>query len=220
VFGSIRSGAWGLYRKNSDGTGNEELLFQSPIVKMPMAYSPDGKFLIYYEFGGKTSSDLWVLPLSGDRKPYLFQQSTGWESHAQFSPDGKWVAYNSFEAGGEVYVQPFPPTGAKWLIDSNGACFPRWSPNGRELYYMSRASGGQIMAVEVSASGATFKAGIPKPLFDSPYQNFPHSTNYHTFAVSPDGRRFLIPRPVSGNQTQTNAQSITIVVNWLAGVRN
>lgn len=167
-----------------------------------MAWSADGKNLLYWELDSKTGADIWVFPLSGDRKPSPFAQSKFFETHPQFSPDGKWVAYYTEASGkAEVYVQPFPPTGPKWQVSTNGGFFPRWRGDGHELYYMEQASGGNIMAVAVSSDAATFKAGSPKSLFESPYVNFPHTSWAHPYAVSADGQRFLIPRPVSKDQS-------------------
>jgi dipeptidyl aminopeptidase/acylaminoacyl peptidase len=217
AFSSIRGESWVLHRKPSNGAGNEEVLFQSSNPKVPMAWSPDGKNLLYWQLDSKTGADIWVLPLSGDRKPYAFAQSKFSESHPQFSPDGKWVAYSSDQSGKwEIYVQPFPPIGPKWQISTNGGFFPRWRGDGLELYYTEQTQGGKIMAVGVSSEGVTFKAGSPKPLFESPYVNFPHAGWYHTFAVSADGQRFLIPRTVSKDQNKLASQPINVVVNWTA----
>jgi hypothetical protein len=84
---------------------------------------------------------------------------------------------------------------------------------------MSLDSGGKIMAVEITTDGATLRAGVAKPLFDSPYFNFPHTTNYHTFAVSRDGQRFLIPHPASKSGGQPESLPITVILNWTAGIK-
>jgi len=217
AFSSYRSGLWGLYKKPSSGAGTEELLFQSSSTKVPMDWSPDGSSILYWEFGVNALQSIFVLPLTGERKPRVLYQSKSFIGHPQFSSDGKWIAYENVDnAGAEIYVEPFPPTGAKWQISTGGGTFPRWSRDGREVYYMSQVSGGKIMAVEIAADGATLKPGVPRALFDSPYVNFPHSSNYHTFAVSRDGQRFLIPHPAGKEKVSTESLPITVVVNWTA----
>ena len=158
------------------------------------------------------------MPLSGDRKPIALLATPFTEVHGQVSPNGKWLAYSSNETGvGEVYVQPFPQGRGKWQVSTNGGQFPRWRRDGRELFYMNQPSGGKMMAVDVKTAGATFEAGTPKGLFDSGYVNLTHNAPYHTYAVSPDGERFLIARPIGGNQTAT--APIAVVINWAAALQ-
>jgi serine/threonine protein kinase len=215
VFAARTSGSFVLYRKASNGSSNQEELMKSKDPIMPMAWSPDGQTIIYAAFDPKTFGDLWGLPLTGERKPFPIVRSKFWEGHAQFSPDGKWIASWSTETGRpEIYVQPFPPTGAKWQVSTNGGNFPRWSHDGKEVFYMERPSGGRIMAVDVAATGSAVKTGPPKPLFESPYTNFGHTGFYHTFAVSPDGQRFLIPHPVTADKGPAETSSITLILNW------
>jgi serine/threonine protein kinase len=226
IFGSQRNGKPGLYRKASDGTGPEELLLESGLGKIPTASSPDDKYIVYWSYE-KLASDQWVLPLTGDRKPAPFLNSSFNESHGQISPDGKWMAYSSDETGRtEIYVRPFPTGEGRWQVSTNGGVFPRWRHDGKELFYMSApALGGanaKLVAVPVQATGSTFEAGSPRELFDSGYVDLPHfganGGNYHTYAVSPDGRRFLIPRPVAGSAA-TAQSPITIVLNWTAALK-
>jgi Tol biopolymer transport system component len=131
---------------------------------------------------------------------------------ARFSPDGKWVAYSSVESKrqNEVYVQSFPPTGAKYQISTNGGAQPHWRADGRELFYI--AQDGKLMAVPVK-TGATFEYGSPLALFQMPVPQTPGSSGY---AVSPDGQRFLLRTIPAGSKPP----SITIVTNWLASVKH
>jgi Tol biopolymer transport system component len=143
------------------------------------------------------------------------------ESHAQISPDGKWFAYQSIEAGRmEVYVQPFPSGSGKWQVSTNGGYFPRWRRDGHELFYMSQTSAGKMMAVDVRSSGSKFEAGAPRDLFDSPYTNLQHAGGgrYHTYAVSADGKRFLIPYPPSSDAANLTVP-IAVVENWTVAVK-
>jgi eukaryotic-like serine/threonine-protein kinase len=216
AYGSFRNGKGGLYQKLSNGTGLEEKLLESDVATLPVSWSPDSQSIVYSMLDPKASTDQWMLPLSGDRKPVPLLHMPFQESHGQVSPDGKWLAYYSNETGrAEVYVQSFPHGTGKWQVSTTGGLFPRWRRDGRELFYMSQASRGKMMVVDVKSSGSAFEASAPKELFDPVYINFSHPGGgpYHTYAVSPDGQRFLIPRSPSTDQ-QTTAPPIVVVLNW------
>ncbi len=219
VFGSVRTGKWGLYLKAANGAGAEERLVESNVPIAPMSWSPDGRFIVYWMNDPNTQYDLWLVPLSGDRKTVPLLQTPFNESHGQVSPDGKWLAYVSNETGqNEVHVQPFPAgVGRRKVSTIGGSTFPRWRGDGRELFYMERVSNGKIMAVDVKSSASTFEAGTPKELFDSAYINLGHVANYQTYAVSADGQRFLIPRPF--NVSEATAAPIAVVLNWAAALK-
>jgi Tol biopolymer transport system component len=198
-----RPGAYHLYQRASAG-GPEERLLESSAVLYATQWSPDGRFIVYEAFDPKTRGDLWVLPVTGDRKPMVFAATEFSEVQGQLSPDGRWMAYRSNESGREeIYVQPFPPTGGKWQV-SNGGGQPRWRRDGRELYYVAPDS--SLMAVSIAA-GPTFQAGVPKALFESRVE----ATGIkYSYAIARDGQRFLllIEEPKS--------PAITVVINWTA----
>ena len=126
-----------------------------------------------------TRYDLWLVPLSGDRKAVPLLHTPFNESHGQVSPDGKWLVGLPNETGqNEVHVQPFPAGAGKWRVSTSGGVFPRWRGDGRELFYMERPSNGKLMALDVKSSGFTFEAGTPKEHFDSAYINLTHVANY------------------------------------------
>jgi Tol biopolymer transport system component len=188
-----------------------ELLAKSEYVKHPNDVSPDGKYLIYDEHGVQRQ-DLWILPLNAgnNTKPILFLATAADETFGQFSPDGKWVAYRSTESGRpEVYVREFQPDqtpagGAKkWLVSTDGGDKPRWSRDGKELYYV--AANGQMMATPVK-TGATFEPRIPARLFDAQF------SGYFPYDVSLDGQ-FLINTPLAPNQAPAPSP-ITVMLNW------
>jgi Tol biopolymer transport system component len=155
-----------------------------------------------------------TLQLKGDRKPAPFLQTAFDESFGQISPDGKWILYASNESGGrEIYVRPFPSGSGRWQVSTKGGTYGRWRPDGKELFYLSSINNGKMMAVEVRGSGSTFGYGTAKELFDSQYINYLHGLNYHPYAVSRDGQRFLIPRPVESSSDATS-NFVTVVVNW------
>lgn len=186
VYSSLRDGQYGLYIRSIDDNADEELVHTSGRAIVPMSFSPDGQHLTYWE---NTNTE-WVLPLTGDRTP--FRLMDGNSSHSQISPDGRWVAYN---ANGDVWVRAFPDGEQVFKVSNDGGLFPRWRADGREIYYTSAISLGMIMAADVRETADGLEISEARGLFDSDYVNLNHPTNYHTYAVSSDGQRFLIPRP-------------------------
>jgi Tol biopolymer transport system component/predicted Ser/Thr protein kinase len=195
-----------LIVKSSSGTGGEEILFQSDDAKNPTSWSRDGRFLLFNRTATKTKTDVWVLPLFGDRKPFPLVQSEFIDRNGQFFPDGRWVAYVSDESGRlEIYVVPFPGPGGKWQVSTGGGASPHWSADGRELFYVSPDR--ELMTVEVK-SGSDFEVSSPKLLF-----SLSSLTAQTAFEVSADGRRFLqgIPREAAG-------PPVTLVLNWTSEI--
>jgi len=227
VFESDRGGRSGLYWKDTNGAGQDELLVESPHPKYPTSWSSEGGFLLFAQTGA--GHGLWVLPLKGDaaggRKPVPFLQTEFFEKQGQFSPDGHWVAYASNESGRyEVYVRPFSGAaagapagpGGKWKVSLAGGDMPLWRRDGKELYYLSPER--KLMAVAVKAAVASgsrpvFEAGAPQPLFDVRVSE--SGTHPYQYAVSAGGQRFLVN--TAGEATAESP--LTVVVNWLAGVR-
>ena len=194
-----------LYWKASDGSGDTELLLTKEYGQYPTSWSPDGQFLAFYETHPVTQRDIWVLPKEGDPEPFILTEFD--ESGATFSPDGQWLAYRSNESGEhEVYVQRFPGPGGQRLVSSNGGVSPRWSADGRVLFY--RAPDGSVMAVPVETE-PTFIAGTPQALFTSQHSANAPIANY---SVASDGERFLM---IAGAvPTDIEVQKITVVLNW------
>ena len=199
-----------LYRKVSSGAGTPELFFKSDVTKESTDWSNDGRFIVFQAYYPKTESDLWVLPLFGDGKPYPFLQTEFIETQGFFSPDGHWLAYTSNESGrNEVYVQTFPQSGGKWLISSGGGAQPHWRGDGKELFYM--APDRTLMAVEVNTV-STFETSAPKPLFATQVSGYNAPNRY---VVSADGQRFLVNSPAG----ELNQTPITVVLNWTSTLK-
>jgi Tol biopolymer transport system component len=194
LFGSYRKGKWGLYMKLADGTGAEELLLEGEGAKMPMDWSRDGKFITYWA----GANEQFAVPLASDRKALQFLQTPFTGAHPQVSIDGKWLLYASPEAGGnQIFIKSFPSGNGKWQISTANGVFPRWRTDGREVFFLGAANNGAMMSAEINVKGSGLEPAAPKALFDSGYVNTAHpGGNYHTFAVSPDGQKFLIPRPL------------------------
>ncbi len=177
--------------------------------KHPNHFSHDGRYLIYDSHHATRRQDLWIVRTAGDRTPIPFLATSADETFGQFSPDGRWVAYSSDESGKrEVYVQGFAPerqpaVGAgKWAVSTAGGDKPRWSADGRELFYLG--PDGQLMAVPVKLS-PTFEPGLPTALFAT------SATTFFPYDVTPDGR-FLIN--TMGGNTAQSLPPIDVVLNW------
>jgi serine/threonine-protein kinase len=181
----------------------------------PTSFSPDGSALLVH--GGNytdtspanTGSDILVLSLRGERALRPFLQTKFWESDARFSPDGRWVAYNSNESGRlEVFVRSFPGPGSKWQISTEGGGDPRWSRSGRELFYRN---GDKMMAVNVETK-PTFRAGRPRILFEGRYSN----RGFNPYDVAPDGTRFLM---IKEDPAELGPAHVNVVLNWFEEVK-
>jgi serine/threonine protein kinase len=211
IFSSDRKGHYDLYKKAVDGGGNEELVFESEIAKYCQSWSPDNKFLIFMTVSNEssTNTDIWTLPLFGDRKPAPYLQTEFHEYGGRFSPDGKWVLYMSDESGrNEVYVRPFPGPGGKLLVSASGGSTPVWRQDGKEIFYLG--AGRELMAARVNQNGSVLGIDVARPLFQTHTESF--LPNYD---VSADGRRFVIVT----STPQRLASPITVVVNWDAGLK-
>jgi len=205
VFGSKRgASAFGLYRQRLDGRAPAELLWASPIPIWPDPHSvsPDGRILVFSTKARDTGDDIWTLSLDADRAARAWLQTPANESAGRLSPDGRWMAYNSSESGGtEVYVQPFPGPGAKWLVSQGGGFNAIWSRDGRRLFYR-RAD--QMLVVDVETA-AGFAMGKPTVLFSGRYR----STG-RDFDVSPDGTRLVMMR----NDDPRTTTRLNVVLDW------
>jgi Tol biopolymer transport system component/predicted Ser/Thr protein kinase len=203
VFSSTRKGVQDLYQKPADGSGSEELLLQSAETRRANSWSPDGRFILYYS--AQNNGDLMVLPLTGDRKPYAFLSTPFNEDQGFFSPDGKWVAYESNESGrNEIYVRPFPGPGGQWQVSTGGGSMPRWRADGKELYYL--APDLKLMAAGVTVQGASLAPGTPEALFQT---HVGVNANGQPYNVGRDGR-FLILTEVES----ASSEPIHLLQNW------
>ena len=197
----------GIFLKPSGGSVTERRLLEAALGEYPDSWSVDQRSLLYEMNDPKTSWDLWVLPLAAGSKPYPFIQAPLRQEYGRFSPDGRWVAYQSTESGREeIYVVPFPGPGDKVQLSTNSGRSARWRPDGKEIFYLG--SGNRLIAVPVDGSGPAFRPGVEVPLFEAP----PRRGDW-AYDVSPDGNRFVVNTPLD----QASTEPITVVVNWLAG---
>jgi eukaryotic-like serine/threonine-protein kinase len=199
-----------LYVKKADGSGPEDALVESPAKDIPTDWSADGKSIAFQRLGGpgKTREDIWILPLSGDKKPFPFLRTEFSERYARFSPDGKWLAFGSNESGdNEVYVAPFPGPGGKLQVSTSGGHSPLWRRDGREIFYI--APDRKLMAVEVETSPA-LRIGNPRPLFQT---HLP--APWISYEPSPDGQAFLL----ANLQSEETSPPVTLVLNWTSELK-
>ena len=211
AFQAIRGAGGGMRVQLASGTVNDEPLLtaDAPATELiPSDWSRDGRFLAFMRpVNGQT--DIWILPQSGDRKPFAFVASRFMEGGAQFSPDGRWIAYHSYESGRpQIYVQPFPASGGKYQVSNNGGVQPLWRGDGRELFFIGLDR--DMMAATIDSSNE-LKASVPQALFLSGITN---TTSVRQYAVARDGQKFLIVT----EQAQAATLPLTVVVNWPATI--
>jgi Tol biopolymer transport system component/predicted Ser/Thr protein kinase len=221
AFRSNRStGIFNLYQKKSNGTGQDEPLFVSEKNKIPTQWSREG-FIVYSEVNPKTKEDIWVLPTENGApgKPSVFLDSDFNEGFGQISPDSRWMAYTSDESGRrEVYVRRFPSREDPKTISTAGGEQPRWSRDGKVLYFVAADGNLMIVAVKVaSGTRVSFEAGSPQPLFDPAHLTLITGGNSYQYDVTADGKGFLLATAVGGQAAP--APSLTVVVNWDASFK-
>lgn len=205
IYRSDRQGAPDAYEMTIGAPGSEKPVLKAPGLQQPEDLSRDGRYLMYLNQLGTTIWSIWLLPLQGDPKPIEWHRTEFNETSPRFSPDGRWIAYESDESGeAEVYAALTEGAGEKRRISPAGGKRPRWRRDGKELYYI--APGGVLMALPV-ALGPPLDVGTPVPLF----RGDPEIENYD---VTPDGSRFLVSTPTQ----KVRESPIRVIVNWTAAL--
>ncbi len=212
VFSSSRQHVFDLYAKNADRAWEEQLVVHAGTDVFPNDWSRDGKYVLYMQ-GRDLCWDLWVVSFP-ELKSSLFLRTSATVKNGQFSRDGKWVAYASNETGGkwEVYVTSFPVARGKYQVSSGGGEQPRWSADGKEIFFLS--PDGKVVAVQVK-TGASFDAGPLVPLFQASAREIAANSEQIMYDVDQTGQRFLINTSVKNVTTQP----LSIVLNWNAGLK-
>jgi Tol biopolymer transport system component len=203
-----RNDGSGLFEKSAAGSGPPRRLLDQ-FVNGPSQVSRDGKWLLYFAGGPTRTLDVVVLPLTGSATPKPVVETAFSEVEPQWSPDGRWLAYVSNETGrNEVYVQPFPASGERWRVSTDGGRQPLWRADGRELFFVSEER--KFYAMAVTAKGAPFDSA-PQYLFEM-RANVINTRN--SYLPSADGQRFLVNMVLD-----TPDPPINVVVNWAAGLK-
>jgi eukaryotic-like serine/threonine-protein kinase len=213
--GRDASGVTRMFEKSSTGNGTEKESPAENITSIPVYWAPKNDYIVYsrQRSGGNSGYDIWLLPLTGDRKPRPFLESQFDKFHARVSPDGRYIAFSTNESGTfQIVVQTFPdPNGGKWTISADGGVEPKWHPNGRELFYL--ALDAKLMSVAIN--GPAFSAGRAMELFQTPLSVNRNSPGRdRRYDVAPDGRILI----VTPGEKRAFAP-FSIVVNWTAGLK-
>ena len=208
-----RSSGHGIARKLATGAGDDEMIHEEKEEVSPSDASPDGKILLVQWYTPE-NADIVTMAVdgSGALTGYLRAPKPIFEGMGRFSPDGRWVAYQSNESGrNEVFVQPFPASGGKWQISGGGGGVPMWRGDGKEIFYQGPDD--MMYAVLVRAEGSNFEAGVPTKLFQRRLQHAGRERN--RWVVTRDGQRFLLNVLVGDSAPQ----GIQVVLNWAAGLK-
>ena len=211
VFNSNREGRRNIFMKNIDGTGNEQLLLKTDFDKMTWSWSRDRRYLAFTAHTAtKTGTDLWLLPVSGDRQPVAFLQTEFEEDRPRLSPDGGWVVYVSNETGREeIYVRALDGSGEKWQVSTDGGLEPIWPGEGREIFFSSLDR--RLMVAEVKIIDGKISIGAARTLFDFESAKIVWG---NVDDVSSDGKTIIA---LVGAPPQTSP--LTLVINWDAEVK-
>jgi eukaryotic-like serine/threonine-protein kinase len=203
--------------KAADGSGEEKKVLDvgayAGLQDGLCDWSADGRYILYV--AGTTSvgtgTDIWALPLFGDRKPFAYINAPGNQQYAQFSPDGHWVAYSSDESGQlEVYVAPFPGTGAKWQVSNGGGVLPRWRRDGKEIFFL-RMGSASTFGADVNGHGSSFEVGAVHVLYN--VNNLSPNTAGQQYSVTGDGQRFL---QITTGDAGKGRLPLNVIQNWTA----
>jgi len=223
TFQSDRERDLAIFSQPADGSGAPERVTKPEPGTQHEAesWSPDGKTLSLDVWHG-VNQGVWVQSVDGDRKlQMLVDEPDVTEKHSAFSPDGKWLAYMATRTqssvgggGGGVFVEPYPPTGAKYQVSAGGARTPAWSLDGRELFYHD-VNANRIVVVEVRTQpSVTF--GTPVAI---PVDGTVHPIAQRNYDVTADGKQLIVvlPAPTSGSGTaaqRASASQVNVVLHW------
>jgi eukaryotic-like serine/threonine-protein kinase len=209
AFQSDREGDLGIFWQSADGSGTAERLTkpEQGVAHIPDSWSPDAQRFSFTAMKGNQAA-VWIFSLQDKKEALFAQMSSAALRWSAFSPDGHWLAYQSNETGGnQIWVQPFPATGAKFPIVGGG--HPFWSPDGKELFYNSGANQTSVVSV---TTRPTFSFGVPARVPDG-IQNRAPNTTPRGSDITPDGKYFV--GTVNADQTQSGkAPPIQVVLNW------
>ncbi len=226
VFASDRAkpGVSNLYWVNADGTGDVTRLTDNPGVQRPASFHPSGKFVAFDEYRPDTGFDLMILPLEGDtgrgfspKPPTVFLGTKAAEWSPMFSPDGRWIAYQSNEIAGQndVYVRPFPGPGGQWRVSTEGGQFPRWSATTRELLFVNPGQA-RVMVAPYTVVGDSFRADHPRVWSPVGYRPLA-SALMPPYDIHPDGKRLALA--AAEGQSAAPQDHVVFVFNFFDHLR-
>jgi Tol biopolymer transport system component len=213
AYQGLQGGRNNIYRKAASGFGKAELLLEGSDVKqVPSDWSPDGKSLLFSIGDLVGQGQVWLLPLTGDRKPVAVAQIGSVSQNTRFSPDGRWIAYASNESGKfQVYVIPSSRTAGKQQISNAGGLQPVWRRDGKELFYLTLDN--TLMSAPITLSKEGVEVSAARQLFRLP-RLVGTAGNFTAYDVAPDGQHFL-----ALETPESTAPIITVVTNWTAELK-
>lgn len=213
-YRSSTKGLFHIYAKAADGSGAEQTVLESNnAFENPQSSSSDQRYLTYLRRASdaKTATEIWALPLFGDRKPFPVVQTEFNQAGSVVSPDGKWLAYDTDASGRyEVYITAFPGAGAKWQVSTGGGLSAKWRRDGKELFFLDLSD--NLVAVDVSTLGNTVRLGTPHVLF---HATGGQALQQGAYDVTADGKKFI----VDSGDINEESQPLTLVQNWTAELK-
>ena len=217
IFESGRTGMPGVYKQAADGSGTVDRLSTSATPQWPTSIAPDGQWVAGFDLmAGAVPTNIVFLPLTRPpgSDPVRDLKFNG--SFSDFSPNGRYLAYQSNESGrDEIYVRPFPRVdNGRWQVSTAGGTRPVWARNGRELFYLDASN--VLIAVPVGTTGPTMSLGTPVKVFDTKYAE-PNPSRH--FDVSADGQRFLMLKASSASDHPATPASMVVVEQWFEELR-
>jgi Tol biopolymer transport system component len=205
-------GPFKIIVRDLEGEGTEKVIYTLPRPLVISGVTPDGKWVMFSEWGSN-DSDVLMVPIDGGQDATVVVREDLDQGDSRVSPDGRWVVYESRQSGQlEVFVRPFPSGSGKWQVSNGGGVKPLWSPRGDEIYWIS---GGQMFAIPVEAHGPGLALGRPHALFDIP-PGRRGDTDFLAHDLSPDGSRFLMTRVA---HPELSRRRIDAILNWSAQIR-
>jgi dipeptidyl aminopeptidase/acylaminoacyl peptidase len=209
VFTSVRRPGYDLYYRRADGGGSETLLTSSPPrAKNATDWSADGQLVLFRHLSFTTGFDVWAVPMQGQHTPFPVVQGVADERDAQFSPDGKWIAYESNQSGrSEIYVQPFPNGRTYGPLSSRGGTQVRWRSDAKELFYIAPDSRLMSVPIQLDSSRNTLEAQAAVPLFVARVGS---QASRHQYLVDRTGERFLLNLLLD----EEGGYPIRMILNW------
>jgi serine/threonine-protein kinase len=225
VFQSNNPAAPGLYWIRSDGSGEVQRLTDGKLGEVPYSFSPDGRRLAFHQSGNGSSPDIFTALVEADPargaggvplgKPELFLGTPFVEILPAFSPDGRWLAYQSSESGTfEIYVRPFPGPGGRWQVSTAGGRFPRWSRDGRDVLFETLDN--RVMAASYAAKADSFAAGKPRVWAEVRLRNVGVYSNYD---LAPNGKRLAAFVADDSANDQKGSTHLTFLLNFFDELR-
>jgi Tol biopolymer transport system component len=199
-----------LFRRPVSGQHADVSLIASSQPKAPTDWSRDGRLVLYRSHDPETGWDLWVRPLDPAQESIEAVRTRFDERDGQFSPDAKWIAYQSNESGRfEIYVRPFGRPGDKATISNSGGAQVRWRADGKELFYVAFDNRLIAVPIELAPDGGAIDIGRPLPLFSTRIVGAVQGANRQQYIVSADGQRFLMNTLVEGISSP-----LVVLLNW------